>query len=290
MNRYNDNTRGLLLAFTASAMFAATAAMAKVAVTEYHVLQILFFRQLVVLGSSLPSVCRNFPAALYTRYPLQHAARLSGAFVALVCSIWAVAVLPLTTAVTLGFAQVFFVTLFATFFLKEQVGIHRRIAVLAGFVGVLVAMRPGTEGLLNLNALIPVTGALGAAVAITSVRRLSQSESTATLLIYQALFVGLLSGIPLFWLWTTPGLYDLGFLLSIGVLAAIGQWVGVNALRLGEASVIGNVEYSKLVFAALIGFTVFGELPDQYTLAGAAIIVLAAIYLYQREQRSNANR
>ena len=72
--------------------------------------------------------------------------------------------------------------------------------------------------------------------------------------------------------------------MGIGVIATIGQWVGVNALRLGEASVIGNVEYSKLVFAAIIGVVVFGEFPDTHTLAGAAIIVFAALYLYRREQ------
>ncbi|MEM7259373.1 MAG: DMT family transporter [Pseudomonadota bacterium] len=279
-----DNTRGLLLAFVAAALFATTAAMAKVAVTEFHVLQILFFRQLVVFCSSLPAIYQNFPSALRTEFPLQHVLRVTGAFTALVCSIWAVAVLPLTTAVTLGFAQVFFVALFAAFFLQEKVGMHRRIAVIAGFAGVLVAMRPGTQGLLNLYSLIPVVGALGAAVAITSVRKLSQTESTATLLVYQATFVGVLAGIPLFWLWVTPGFYDLLFLLGIGVIAAMGQWIGVNALRIGEASVIGNVEYTKLVFAAVVGYAIFGEVPDGYTLAGAVIIVIAAVYLYHREQ------
>jgi drug/metabolite transporter (DMT)-like permease len=117
-----------------------------------------------------------------------HALRLVGAFVALSCGIWAVAVLPLTTAITLGFAQVFFVSLLAIWVLRERVGIHRIGAVIVGFIGVVVVMRPGVHGIINLHALIPIAAALGAAIAIISVRTLSQTESTATLLIYQSVF------------------------------------------------------------------------------------------------------
>ena len=257
--------------------------MAKVAVQDYHVLQILFFRQLVVFLSSLPSIAKSFPASLKTEYPVLHACRLSGAFVALSCGIWAVAVLPLTTAVTLGFAQVFFVSLLAFLFLQEKVGIHRVIAVVTGFFGVVVVMRPGVDGLFEVYALIPLVGALGAAIAITSVRTLSQTESTATLLVYQAVFVGLLAGIPLFWFWKTPNLFGLLFLLAMGVLAAIGQWVGVRALRAGEASVVSNIDYVKLIYAGAFGYFLFAEIPDVYTLVGAAIIIGSSVYLYIRE-------
>jgi len=221
-------------------MFAIAAAFAKVAVTEYHVLQILFFRQIVVFLSSLPSIARSFPHSLKTQRPGLNSVRLTGAFVALSCGIWAVSVLPLTTAITLGFSQVFFVSLIAFWVLNEGVGMHRLAAVILGFVGVVIVMRPGVDGFLSAGALIPILGALGAAVAITSVRRLSQTESTATLLVYQSVFVGVLAAIPLFWFWKTPDLDGLLLLVSIGVLATIGQWCGVKALRLGEASVISN--------------------------------------------------
>ena len=116
-----SNLQGILWALLATGLFAATAVMAKVAVTEYHVLQILFFRQIVVFLSSLPSIVKSFPEGLKTKHPGLHAVRLTGAFVALSTSIWAVAVLPLTTAVTLSFAMAFFVALLALWFLKEQV-------------------------------------------------------------------------------------------------------------------------------------------------------------------------
>ena len=221
-----NNIRAVFWALFATALFAIVAAMAKVAVKDYHVLQILFFRQIVVFLSSLPSIAKSFPESLKTQHPLIHAFRLAGAFIALSCGIWAVAVLPLTTAITLGFVQVFFVALLALYFLKESVGVHRIGAVLAGFIGVVVVMRPGVEGIIDTRAFIPIVAALGASVAVISVRKLSQTESTATLLIYQALFVGVLAGIPLFWLWVTPDLAGLLFLLAMGFWPQRGNGLG----------------------------------------------------------------
>ncbi len=278
-----NNIQGVLWALLATGLFAIVAAMAKVAVTEYHVLQILFFRQIVVFLSSLPSIANSFPQSLKTKHPEMHVVRLLGAFVALSTSIWAVAVLPLTTAITLAFAQVFVVALLAMWFLKEPVGLYRIGAVIVGFIGVVVVMRPGVDGLINIYALIPLAGAVGAAFAVISVRKLSQTESTATLLVYQAVFVGILSGIPLLWLWVTPDLPGLLFLLAMGVLATIGQWVGVKALRLGEASVIGNIQYTQLIYATVLGYALFDEIPDAYTLIGAAIIIGSALFIIHRE-------
>lgn len=282
----SDNVRGIAWALLATALFAIAAAMAKMAVKDYHVLQILFFRQIVVFLSSLPSIAKSFPNSLKTQHPLSHAFRLMGAFVALSCGIWAVSVLPLTTAITLGFAQVFFIALLALYFLNESVGQHRIAAVCIGFIGVVTVMRPGVDGILDIHALIPIVAALGAAVAVISVRKLSQTESTATLLIYQALFVGILAGIPLFWLWVTPDLPGLLFLLAMGVVATGGQWVGVKALRLGEASVIGNIQYVQLIYAAILGFFIFSDVPDRYTIVGAAIIIGSSVYLLHREALS----
>ncbi|MCY6380750.1 DMT family transporter [Hoeflea prorocentri] len=280
----SGNTGGIVWGLLAAGLFSAVAAMAKIAVHEYHVLQILFFRQALIFVFSLPSIARSFPSSLKTSRPGIHAIRLSGAFVALSCGIWAVAVLPLTTATTITFAQVFFVVLFALIFLKEPVGPHRIIAVIVGFLGVLIAMRPGAGGFTSLAGLIPLASALGAAVAVVSVRKLSQTESTATLLLYQALFVGVLAGVPLFWLWVTPDFYGWVLLISMGVLATLGQWVGVQALRSGEASVVGNMEYTKLVYAAVFGFILFSEIPDLHTIAGACVILASSAYIFHRER------
>ncbi|MBT3140162.1 DMT family transporter [Ruegeria litorea] len=188
-NAPSNNVRGILWALLATGLFAVTGAMAKIAVTEYHVLQILFFRQIVVFMSALPAITASFPESLKTHHPGWHAIRLVGAFVALSSGIWAVAVLPLTTAITLGFVQVFFVALLSAQILRERVGAQRLVAICAGFLGVVIILRPGTGGVADWNAFIPIAGAMGAAVAVISVRKLSQTESTATLLAYQSIFV-----------------------------------------------------------------------------------------------------
>ncbi len=278
-----SNLHGILWALLATALFASVAAMAKVAVQDYHVPQILFFRQIVVFGSTLPSIANAFPTSLTTRHPLLHTVRLFGAFVALACGIWAVATLPLTTAITLGFVQVFFVALLAAIWLGEKIGPQRLIAIVTGFAGVLVIMRPDASDLFNVATLIPLTAAAGASLAVVSVRRLSQTDSTATLLVYQSTVIGLLSGLPLFWLWVTPNLADTLFLLTMGALAAIGQWAGIKALRHAEASVVGNIQYTSLIYATALGYIVFGEIPDSQTLIGAAIIIASSVYLLHRE-------
>lgn len=279
----SDNAQGVFWALLAAVLFSVVITLAKFAVSDYHVLQVLFFRQAIVFLSSIPDILKAFPYSLKTQRPCIHAIRMIGAFIALSTSIWAVAVLPLTTAVTLAFAQVFFVALLALWFLKEPVGPHRIGAVLVGFFGVVVVMRPGVNGFVDVNALIPLVGALGAAVTVTCVRKLSQTESTATLLVYQSIFVGTLAGVPLFWLWKTPDLHGLILLLTIGILATLGQWISVKALRLGEASVVGSMDYSKLIYAMIFGYFLFDETPDVYTLAGASIIIGSSIYIFRRE-------
>ncbi len=285
----SKNLQGMFWALLATALFGVVAAMAKVAVAETHVLQILFIRQVVVFVSVLPQLVRGFPASLRTSHPLLHGMRLIGAFVALSAGIWAVAVLPLAMATTLGFAQVFFVVLLAGWLLREPVGMHHLSAIAAGFAGVIVVMRPDMDGLSDINVLIPIAGALGASVAVVCVRKLAQSETTATLLVYQSLFVCVLAGLAVFWpgtgVWVTPDWPGLLFLVAMGVLATIGQWVGIKALRLGQASVVGAIEYTKLIHATLLGYLIFAEIPDGHTVAGAVIIVAASAYLLRQAAR-----
>ncbi|KZK89783.1 Riboflavin transporter [Pseudovibrio sp. Ad5] len=284
----SNNIKGALWALLATALFVLTTALAKIAATDYHILQILFFRQCFVFISALPVLLHSFPHGFKTKNPLQHAFRLTGSFIALSSGIWAVTVLPLTTATTLSFAKAFFVALLAAFFLGEALTRTRIFGILSGFSGVLVVMRPGLDGFASLYTLIPILGALGAAVALICVRKLSQTESTATLLAYQAIFIGFMSGLPMFWLWKTPDLYGSLLLATMGLTATIGQWTIIKALRLGEASIIGTIQYVALLYAALLGLVLFSELPDTFTLIGAAVIIFSALYMMQKEHRRKA--
>ena len=277
-----SNQKAVLLALCSTALMTATASLAKLAAHDYHVLQILFFRQIVILLSTLPLLVKDFPNALKTSHPGLHSLRLSGAFAALSLGILAVSGLPLTTSTTLGFANIFFVSLLAHQFLGERLGPFRLVAIVSGFIGVFIAIKPSPESFLDGFSLIALAAAFGASLAALSVRKLSQTESTTTLLSYQALFIGLLSGIPMIWLWRQPDLTDLILLLGMGCLSAAGNWIGIRALRLGEAGLVKSVDYISLIYAALFGYFIFGEYPDSSTLLGAGIIILAAFAIVQQ--------
>ncbi|MCR9136603.1 MAG: DMT family transporter [Alphaproteobacteria bacterium] len=284
------NLNGVLLAMAATAMFSVAAALTKLASADYNVLQILFIRQIIMLVAILPILTRNVPHNLKTRHAGLHAIRLTGAFIALSCGFWAVAVLPLTTATVLAFSSVFFTTLLAAVFLGERVGAPRIAAIAVGFAGVLIVVRPSVSGMADLYALIAIAAALGAATAKTTIRRLSKSESTATLLAYQAIFIGVLAGLPMAWLWATPDWNGAVLLISIGLVSTLAQWVGVMALRAGEASLVTSIDYMQLIYAAILGYWLFSEWPDLYTFAGAALIVGSALFTVRREARRRHDR
>ena len=287
----STNSQAALWALVATALFSIALAMAKHASVElgYHALQILLFRQVVVLISALPAIVHTPRRAPRSAALGLHAIRLIGAFAALSIGVWAAALLPLVTVTTLFFTQVFFISLLGAWFLGERIGPHRVTAIAVGFAGVLIVMNPGAEMLSNPWALLPVLGALGAAVAVICVRKLSQTESTASLLTAQAIVIGLAAALPMPWVWKTPDIEGLTHLVAMGAIAAAAQWTGVRALRLGEASLLGNIEYVKLVYASAIGFFWFAEAPEPHAILGAAVIVASTAYLLHRERLQPAN-
>jgi drug/metabolite transporter (DMT)-like permease len=105
------------------------------------------------------------------------------------------------------------------------------------------------------------------------------------LLSYQAIFVGLLAGVPMSWLWVTPEWTGLGLMVGIGLVSSVGQWLGVRALRAGEASLVAGVEYMKLIYATILGYWLFSEWPDMFTLVGAVLIIGSALFTIHREAR-----
>ncbi|MFT5000205.1 MAG: drug/metabolite transporter (DMT)-like permease [Paracoccaceae bacterium] len=165
----NRNLQGIIWSLGATALASVAAALVKLTAVDFHVFQILFFRQMVILLTALPIALRSFPEGLKTKQPGLQAVRLAGAFIALTAGFWAVSHLPLTTATVLNFTKTFFVTLLAARFLAEPFGIHRMLAIVAGFIGVIIVVRPGYESLADPAALVAIIGAFGVGVAMTSV-------------------------------------------------------------------------------------------------------------------------
>ena len=291
--RFNDlpgNVRGTIFALAAAAMFTVVSALVKFIGKDYHVAQILLFRQALMLIFVLPILLKSYPESLKTKRPGLHLLRLTGALAALTLSFTALANLPLATAISFSFTKTLFVTIIAATFLGELVGWRRVLAIAAGFIGMLIILRPEPGSAINSFALLAIAASIGAAIAVTSVRALTSTESTVTLVSYQAIFIGLLVAIPAAFTWQTPDLKGMIILVAIGLTSFIAQWLGVLSYRAGEVSVVTGMEYTKLIYASLIGIVIFAEWPDAKTLVGATIIISAAAFTIWRENISGKSQ
>jgi len=284
------NVRGTIFGLAAAAMFTVVSALVKYAARDYHIFEILLFRQTVMLIVVMPVLVKHFPHSLITRRPGLHLLRLTGALAALTLSFTAVAHLPLATAISFSFTKTLFVTIFAVLLLREVVGWRRVLAVLVGFVGMLIMLRPEPGSAISFYALLAIIAAIGAAIAVTCVRALTSTENNITLLSYQAIFVGVLVMIPTIFVWKTPDLLGLALLIAIGMASILAQWLGVQSYRAGEISVVTGMEYTKLLYASLIGIVIFAEWPDSNTLIGAVIIIGASAFTIWRESQLTAKK
>ena len=185
----------------------------------------------------------------------------------------------------LGFTQVLFVAAVSYLFLSEAVSASRLFTIITGFIGVMMVVQPSFEQTSMTYTLLGLLAAFGAAVAVICVRKVAQVESKITLLAYQAIFVGLMALLPSLLNWTWPTGEQLLLLVCVGVLSSIAQWVGVTAYKYGEANVIANVEYVKIIYSLILGYWLFAEAPNGLAITGTLVIILSAILpmLYKKK-------
>jgi drug/metabolite transporter (DMT)-like permease len=209
---------------------------------------------------------------------------------AMSCFFLSYRLLPLSEAVALGMAGPIFLTILSVPILGERVGWRRWSAALVGFAGVLVMTRPGA-GMFEIAALIPLLGAVFYALAMISIRQLSASESTLTIVFYFTLFaiVASLASLPLGnldpdyrWHWPADG-QTFALLVLIGLMGGCAQILLTFAFRLGPVSMVAPFDYMALVYAFVIGFFAFAEVPDSYLIIGSIVVVLSGVYIIHRE-------
>lgn len=279
-----DNVKGASILMLAAFGFALMVALIKLVGQRLPVTQILFLRQIGMTLMLAPVLLPNFGATMRTgRLGLQ-LTRIVLAVIAMTFGFSAVVHMPLADATALGFAKSFFVTIFAVFVLKETVGLYRWSAVVVGFIGVLVMLRPGTEGF-SLYGLYAVIGAAAAGAVMVIIRLLSRTEATSTILAFQAIGVGVIMAVPAWMNWVAPTPREWLLLAAIGVVSYYAQKANITAFRYGEASLLASLDYVRLIHATFLGWLFFGQLPGVSTWVGAGIIVLASIYTVHREAK-----
>ncbi|HWL18648.1 MAG TPA: DMT family transporter [Bradyrhizobium sp.] len=191
--------------------------------------------------------------------------------------------LPIAEASATGFVAPLFVTALSIVFLGESVGVRRWLATAAGLLGVLIILRPGT-GAFHAAAFFPIVSALCWAATLIMTRMMSGREHAITTMTYSSI-AGLcvLSALVPF-TWVAPSWHDILFGILIGVTSTAGQWIVVLAFRYADASVLAPFSYSQLVWVSILGFLIFGEVPDVWTVVGAAFIVASGLYTAHRER------
>ena len=193
------------------------------------------------------------------------------------------AFLPIAEASATGFIAPLFVTALAIIFLGEKVGLRRWIAAAVGLVGVLIILRPGTSAF-HPAAFFPLVSALAWACTLIMTRMMSGTERAITTMAYSSIAgVGILSLLVPF-VWVTPTWQAVALGVFIGVASTAGQWIVVLAFRYADASVLAPFSYTQLLWVSILGFLVFGEVPDVWTITGAAFIVASGLYTAHRER------
>jgi len=247
-----------------------------------HTNEIGFFRNFFGLLVLLPFVLRRGQPFPRTRHFARYLLRTSIGLTAMLCSFWVIAHLPLSQAVSLSYSAPIFVTVGAILILGETVKLRRWAAVIAGFVGVLVILRPWSHAFSPAMLVAVLAAALTATVSIQN-KQLSQLDPPETVVLYTYLFWVPMSLVPALLQWQWPDALGWCWLVGTGIFGTIGQLLWVRALRIGEVSALQPISFIQLPVVALFGWWLFSETPDRWTPLGAAIILVANTYIARRE-------
>jgi drug/metabolite transporter (DMT)-like permease len=280
-----STTLGIALMLLGVFLFCINDAVGKWLVATYSVAQFLLIRSATTLLLLTPFIWRAGRVAFWNApRPGLQLLRCVLSTSEVVLFFWAVVYLPLADAITFYLAGPIYVTALSALLLKEQVGWRRWTAVLAGFLGVLIALRP-SAATLTWPALIALTGSVCFALLMIVTRMLRETDDTVLMSTQMAsTFVFGMVAAPL--AWVTPSPYDLMFLSGFGAVSVAALFSINRSLKLAPASVVVPYQYTMLVWAILFGYLVFGDVPDRFMLAGSAIIVAAGLYIFHREQRA----
>ena len=250
-----------------------------------HAFEIAFFRQLFGLIFLSTVFLRNGLQPLYTRRIRLHVLRAVLNALALLSYFVALTLEPIYKVVALGFTAPLFATVLAIFFLREHMGRRRWIALGVGVAGALVILRPGIE-VVTFGMLVALFSNVAWAGALIVIKMLTRTESAVTISMYAALLLVpmTLAAALLVWEWPTPD--QLKWLVTIGICGSFAQLCLAQAFRDADATLVLPMDFTKLIWASLIGFFFFAEVPDLWTLAGAAIIFAGVFYNAFREGAS----
>ena len=276
--------RGIALLLLSGIFLGTSDATSKYLSATLPSIEIAWIRFLIFLIIMVPAMVPGSPLfALRTQRPAMQVMRGVALLGSSLFFISGLRFLPIAEASATAFVSPLLVTALSIFFLAEKVGLRRWLATAAGLIGVLIILRPGTSAF-HPAAFFPVVSALGWACCLIMTRQMSGQERAMVTMTYSAIvgFAILCALVPM--VWVTPTWHDILFGTIIGVTSTAGQWIVVLALRYAGASVLAPFSYLQLLWVTLLGFLIFAEVPDAWTVAGAAVIVASGLYTAHRER------
>jgi drug/metabolite transporter (DMT)-like permease len=276
--------RGILMVVLSTVFLASSDAIAKYLTQRLPAIEVTWMRFVVffVIMSAVVTAMgpRRTLATVQPRLQLLRGVMLVGSALFFMSSL---RMLPIAEATTTGFVAPVFVTLLSIVFLHEAVGLRRWLATIAGLIGVLVVMRPGTSAFQPATLLV-ILSALCWSSSLVVTRRMAGHDGTVTTVAYSATCGVVVMSMMLPFVYVTPTATEIALGVCIGLAATTGHWLVVAAYRYADASVLAPLTYAQAISATALGYGVFGEVPDAWTLTGAAIIISSGLYIAHRER------
>jgi len=251
--------------------------------SDYPTGEVLFFRGLFGLLPTYFLIPKNKLKTFYkTKRPKEHLFRCLMGLMALIAIVVALRELPLAVVVSLSYAAPLFITVLSIFLLSEKVGVFRWLAVLIGFLGVIIIAEPGFKGM-NYFYFLPLIFCIGMAFVTITIRKLSTTEPIWLISIFFTITISIagLATIPMGWI--MPNFQDFILLALIGVTGGSANLFLTQSYKLSEVSLVVPLKYLALVFAIIFGYLIWNEIPTVKTLIGASLVVLASLIIFRRE-------
>ncbi len=281
-NYRNQPVAGALCVLSASLTFAVVGALVKVVSVSLTNEMVVFFRNFCSLFLILPWIWYSRPPGgiKTVHFPL-HLVRSMAGLGGMYCFFYTIANLQLSEAFLLMATAPLFIPIIAFVWIREPVLHKVRGAIILGFTGIILILKPGV-GIFQPIAFIGLSAGVLGATAMVSIRRMSTSEPTIRIVFYFAIFGTVISAVPLFWSWQSPKLEIWWLLVLIGLLAAVGQFLLTKGYGLAPAAQVGPFTYGNVVFATFLGWIFWGESLDFLTWVGAFLICAAGVITTQK--------
>jgi drug/metabolite transporter (DMT)-like permease len=276
--------QAVLLMICASATISVLWALLRWGAETMHPIYMVFWRSLFGAVVLLPLFLKSGMAPLRTRRLPLHFLRSVCSLFAMVGIFYSIAHVPLAQGMAINYSAPLFATLGAALLLGETLHGRRIVAVLIGFLGMLVVVRPGFQEV-HIGILAALMGAMAMASSLLCVKNLSATEATQTIILYgNTLCLPLSLGLALIY-WQPMTWHNFGLLALIGAVSSTAQWFLAKALSMADAGAVLPLDFLRLVFVTLLGIALFGETPDGFTWLGAGLILFSTIYIARREAR-----